>query len=521
MTSRVKKNEPIQRVRCAIYTRVSSDERLGSDFNSLDAQREAAESYVASQRHEGWIALEDRYDDPGYSGGTMERPSLKRLLRDVEAKRIDIVVVYKVDRLSRSLLDFTRIVDALERHGVSFVSITQQFSTTSSMGRLTLNMLLSFAQFEREIAAERIRDKIAAAKRKGMHTGGMPILGYDTVNKRLVVNDDEAKLVRWIFRRFCELGSATQLAQELNKRGQRTKSWTTQKGEVHGGRPWNKAHLYRLLNNRTYRGEVTHRGEVYPGEHDAIVERKLWDDVHRILADNYATRSNRSRAKTPALLKGVIRCAHCDCAMGPTFTRKKGKTYRYYLCVRASKHGYKTCPVRTVAAGEIEEAVVGQLRAVFRSPELVARTFREAKALEAAERDRLTAEKAELEARLESLDATMEKLIELHITGGSAVTDRVREVGREIDDLKAQIEKTSDQLRRLECDPVGEQDVIDALERLDPIWDELFPAEQSRIVRLLVERVDVRSDGLEVRLRADGLRSLVVEVGEEEEALAG
>jgi site-specific DNA recombinase len=398
---------------------------------------------------------------------------------------------------------------------ISFVSVTQQFNTTTSMGRLTLNILLSFAQFEREIIGERIRDKVAAAKRKGKYTGGMPILGYDVdrPSKRLLVNDDEAKLVRHIFKRFIQLGSSTELAGELNAQGHRTKAWTTAKGTVQGGRPWNKAHLYRLLNNRKYVGEIEHKGTFYPGEHEAIVPRELWADAHKILAENYAVRSNRTRAKTPALLKGIVRCGHCGGAMGPTFTRKKGKTYRYYLCVHASKNGYSKCPVGTVAAGEIEEAVVGQLRAVFRSPELIAQTFRGAKSRESEELERLRREKTELEDRLRVLKELAARLLQADGNGGGAIAEDLRRSGDEIDDVKRRIEVVAAEVRGLEAHVLTEREVIEALERLDPVWEELFPGEQTRIVHLLVERVEVGPEGLAVRLRSDGIRSLVAEIG--------
>jgi site-specific DNA recombinase len=385
----------------------------------------------------------------------VDRPGLQALLADIENERVDCVVVYKVDRLSRSQYDFAKIIDVFEQRGVSFISVTQQFNTTTSMGRLTLNILLSFSQFERELSGERIRNKIAAPKRRGMHCGGMPVLGYDTDSetKRLVVSANEAKLVRSIFERFRQLGSGTGLVGELNEQGHITKRWVTKKGRVAGGVRWNRGHLYRLLNNRKYVGQVTHKDKVYPGEHKAIVPKKLWDDVHRILAENHKARACRARAETPALLKGIIRCGHCGGSMGITFTRSRGKTYRYYKCVAASKNGMDTCPVRSVSAGIVEEAVFGQLRAVFRSPEIVARTYREAKAYEE------------------------------------------REVGDESTALT-------------------EGDVIDALTNIDPVWNELFPGEQARVVRLLVERVEVREDGLEVRLRASGLHSLVAELSE-------
>jgi DNA invertase Pin-like site-specific DNA recombinase len=367
-------------IRCAIYTRKSTDEGLDSEFNSLDAQREAAEAYILSQRQEGWVVLSNRYDDGGFSGGNLERPGLQRLLEDVEAGSIDCVVVYKVDRLSRSLLDFARLIEVFDRRTVSFVSITQQFNTTTSMGRLVLNILLSFAQFEREIIGERIRDKVAATKRKGMYTGGPPVLGYDVdrERKRLVVNPGEAELVRHIFTRFLDTGCITKLVEELNAQGSVTKSWTTKQGLTRAGKPWNKGYIYRLLNNPLYLGEVSHKQERYPGEQEAIVSSELWERAHGLLAKRYRGRGARLRTQGPVLLRGIIRCAHCDCAMGPVFTRRRGRVYRYYLCQHASRNGHRTCPTRSLSAGEIEGVVAEQLRRLLRNPQMLAAGFQEA-----------------------------------------------------------------------------------------------------------------------------------------------
>ena len=517
MSRRTSIDTPAARVRCAIYTRKSTDEGLEQDFNSLDAQREAAEAFIASQRHEGWVALPMRYDDGGYSGGSMERPALEHLLRDIEAGAIDCVVVYKVDRLSRSLLDFAKIVEIFERSNVSFVSVTQQFNTTSSMGRLTLNILLSFAQFEREIIGERIRDKIAAAKRKGKHTGGMPILGYDIdrANRRLVVNPEEAEIVQRIFKRFVRLGSPLKVAQELNADGITTKRWVRADGSVREGRHWNKSHISRIVNNRKYLGEVTHKGTVYPGEHEAIVSRKLWDDAHKILAENYHQRSARTRAKTPALLKGIIRCGHCGNSMGITFTRKDGKLYRYYLCVHAAKNGYASCPVKSVAAAEMEEAVMGQLRAVFRSPELIAKTYRAARSKEAAELEQLRREKGEIEDRLRVLKEMAAGLRRGKGRGAStdsAATAELARISDQIVEAESRLSMVARDLQLREEAEVTERDVIDALQAIEPVWDELFPSEQARVVQLLVESVVVNPDGLEVTVRSNGLRSLIAEL---------
>src|SRR3954453_19710135 len=278
-------------VRCAVYTRKSSEEGLEQDFNSLDAQREACEAYILSQKHEGWLALPHMYDDGGVSGGTMDRPALKRLLADIEAGRIDTVVVYKVDRLTRSLSDFAKIVDVFDRHHVSFVSITQSFNTTTSMGRLTLNMLLSFAQFEREVTGERIRDKIAASKRKGMWMGGLPPLGYDVQDRKLVVNESEAKTVRAIYRRYAELRSVRVLKEELEG-VVISKRRVDRFGRESGGKPLARGALYHMLQNRIYRGEIVHKNASYPGAHEAIVDEELWEE---------------SKASSPTIGSGATR----------------------------------------------------------------------------------------------------------------------------------------------------------------------------------------------------------------------
>ena len=305
----------------------------------------------------------------------MERPALQRLLRDVECGRIDVIVVYKVDRLSaaRSLTS-QELSKYLSKHNVSFVSITQQFNTTTSMGRLTLNILLSFAQFEREVIGERIRDKFAASRRKGMWMGGIPPLGYDVIDRKLVVNETEAELVRLIFSRFLQLGSATELARELRQAGHATKCWTTQDGKHRPGKPIDKGALYKVLNNRVYLGEAVHKGISHPGEHDAIVDGETWDKVHAILAENARRRGNVTRAQTPALLRGLI-FAPGGQAMTPSHSRKNGRLYRYYVSTDAIRQGYSECAVRSVPAAEVEEAVVAQVRHLLRTPEIIARTW--------------------------------------------------------------------------------------------------------------------------------------------------
>jgi site-specific DNA recombinase len=289
-TAVVEKSSP-QTIRCAIYTRKSTEEGLQQEFNSLDAQREAAEAFIASQKHEGWQVIPDLYDDGGYTGGNMDRPALQRLLGDIDRKAVDCVVVYKVDRLSRSLLDFAKIIEQFDKRGVSFVSVTQQFNTTNSLGRLTLNILLSFAQFEREIIGERIRDKVAAQRRRGKWTGGVPVLGYDIDPKggRIVVNIEEAHRVRAIFDLYVKLGSISAVWDELNRRDWRSKQWTTEAGITRGGKPISKSGLYGILTNALYNGMVDHKGTLYPGEHERIVEQRTWGYVQKVLRENGRT----------------------------------------------------------------------------------------------------------------------------------------------------------------------------------------------------------------------------------------
>ena len=431
-----------RRLRCAVYTRKSSEEGLDMEFNSLDAQREACEAYITSQKAEGWVPVRDRYDDGGFSGGTLERPGLKNLLADIEAGLVDVIVVYKIDRLSRSLMDFSRLVEVFDKHGVTFVSITQSFNTTTSMGRLTLNILLSFAQFEREVTGERIRDKIAASRRKGMWMGGFVPMGYDVVDRKLIINDAEAATVRHMFQRFVELGSATLLTRELVAAGALNKR----------GKPIDKGFLYKALNNRVYLGEAVHKGTSYPGEHKAIIDQPLWDKVRSVLAQSPRIRAANTRTQTPALLKGLIFTA-TGIAMTPTATKKGSRHYRYYTSMDAIRNraGEGTDGFVRLNAGMVENAVVQHIRSLLRTPEVVAR------AVETA--------------------------------------------------------------RRTDPD-IDEHEVVTALSGFDALWESLFPAEQARIARLLIERVTVSAEGLAVDLRTEGLGSVIRQMVTPKQALA-
>jgi DNA invertase Pin-like site-specific DNA recombinase len=351
--------------RCAIYTRKSTDEGLEKDFNSLDAQREACTAFIQSQKHEGWIVVPTLYDDGGYSGGTMERPALKRILTDIEAGRIDTVVVYKVDRLTRALSDFAKLVEIFDRHGVSFVSITQQFNTTTSMGRLTLNILLSFAQFERELIGERVRDKVAASRKKGMWMGGTVPLGYDVKDRKLVINKAEARTVVDIYRRYLRLKSVRLLRKELDDAGIRSKRRLRPDGTQTGNQRFSQGALYLLLQNRTYRGDATHKGNAYPGEHRAIVEKPLWDAVQAALAANRVARATGANTKEPSLFTGML-FDEAGERLTPTWSVKRGTRYRYYVStslVTGDSGSYSTR--RRISAGNLEAIAIDRLRTFF------------------------------------------------------------------------------------------------------------------------------------------------------------
>ena len=349
-------------IRCACYTRKSvEDATLDRDFNSLTSQREACESYIASQKCRGWVCLPERYDDGGYSGGNMKRPALQQLLADCEAGLVDIIVVYKIDRLSRSICDFADLSKKFDEWGTQFVAVTQEINTATSAGRMMLNILITFAQYEREVITERVRDKMAASRKKGKWVGGSVPMGYRVENKKLVVEPEEARVIQRIFQRFIEIQSPSLIAQELNKDGIRTKQ----------GKAWDKPHIYRILSNHTYIGQVKYKECICEGEQNAIVELDVWNRTREILALNEPVPRQTKRMETIAPLKGILRCGHCDCAMMPTYARKNGKRYFYYLCSRDSKRAISTCPVRQIPAGEVERITREQVVKMLQTPTIL------------------------------------------------------------------------------------------------------------------------------------------------------
>jgi site-specific DNA recombinase len=482
-------------VRCGIYTRKSTEEGLEQEFNSLDAQRESAEAFIRSQTHEGWTCLPDRYDDGGFTGGNMERPALQRLLADIAAGKIDLVVCYKVDRLSRSLLDFAKMMETFEQQGVSFVSITQQFNSATSMGRLVLNVLLSFAQFEREIIAERTRDKMAATRRKGKWSGGMPVLGYDLDprGRRLHVNDDEAARVRAIFALYLEHEALLPVVQELARRGWVGKCWQTRHGRPRGGRPFTKTSLYRLLTNVLYAGQVRYKDEIHPGEHPALIDAETFQRVQALLRSHGPEVGPPSLHRFTALLKGLLRCVCCDCAMTPAHTtRKGGRRYRYYTCVQAQKSGWQSCPAKSIPAQPIEQLVVEQIQRLGRDPLVLEQILTTVRQQDQARLDEWENERIGLERDLLRGQSEVRKLLAEVGAGTSsrgAVT-RLAELQTRLAQVEQRLARLRGQMELLQQERLDQAAVTEALSGLVPAWEAMTPHEQARLVRLLVSRVD-------------------------------
>lgn len=500
-------------IRCAIYTRKSTEEGLDQQFNSLDAQREAAEAYIRSQKCEGWEIVYDRYDDGGFSGGNIERPALKRLMEDIQAGKIDCVVVYKVDRLSRSLLDFARVMETFDKFNVSFVSVTQHFNTTHSMGRLTLNILLSFAQFEREIIGERIRDKLAAQCRRGQWTGGYPVLGYDVDRSertpKLVINSEEAIQVRRIFSLYLEFKNLMPVVEELDKRGWRNKLWHSKKGLPKGGREFDKGSVHALLTNPIYCGKIKHKTDLYPGQHQAIIDDETFQRVQAQLRDNSFNRGNRLPSKHGGLLKGLIRCPDCNVAMVHNMTKRNSIVYRYYTCVRAIKRGRQSCKHPSLPAGEIEAAVVDQVRAVSRDTRLRDEIIRQAMEGIQQGRKELESQQTQLTRQLTRDHGEVQQLA-LEQRPNNSVVYRIADVQERIEEAEHQLAKVNRQLLDLEKQELTTQEIEEAFIDFDRIWDALTTREKSQLLALLVSKVEFdQSDcTIAITFHASGIETL-------------
>jgi site-specific DNA recombinase len=497
-------------IRCAIYTRKSTEEGLQQEFNSLDAQREAGEAFIVSQKSEGWRIAGDRYDDGGFTGGNMDRPALKRLLAAVEAHTIDCVVVYKVDRLSRSLLDFARMMEVFDRNGISFVSVTQQFNTTTSLGRLTLNILLSFAQFEREIISERTRDKMSAARRKGKWIGGHPVLGYDIDPKggRLVVNQLEAEQVRAIFAMYLELGSLLPVLQEAERRGLLSKRWTTKEGKVRGGERIAKATLHGILTNAIYTGVVDHKGTLYPGEHEAIVDLPTWERVQTGLRQNKADNGASVKNKYGALLRGLLFCVPCGSPMMHSYTTRGTKRYRYYVCYNAQQKGWKSCETKSVSAEAIESAVLDSIRRLGTDQKLADAVAAEAIGQTARRRQEL---EQELDVLHRSVRQNSQRVArEAAGPKTEAQSEHLAALQLELQVAERRIDEIAAERASINAEPVNADDLRSTMAEFDTVWATLTAREQEQMIHLLVANVcyDGRSGKVTLNFSSIGAKEL-------------
>lgn len=497
-------------VRCAIYTRKSTSEGLDMDFNTLDAQREAAEHYIRSQAAMGWTALPTRYDDGGFTGGNLDRPAMQRLLDDIERGELDMVVVYKVDRLSRSLLDFARVMERFEKKSVGFVSITQHFDTSSSMGRLVLNVLLSFAQFERELISERTRDKIAAARRRGKWTGGPPVLGYrvDTDRRALAVLPDEAAVVGLAFDLYLKMRSIGAVAEKLNSLGHTQKRHATRSGKLVGGRAWDKNAIHRLLRNPLYAGKVKQKDDLYQGEHPPLVGTDVFERVQKGLADRSTGRGVRRSRRPEYLLTGILRCLPCDAAMTSSVGRgRNGKSYRYYRCRREANEG-TVCPTGLLAADEVESAVIAQVREAARRGDLQRQILAELNEDDGslvetqAQRERLTARLAELNAEARRLLAAFSN----GSAGSKLMIERLGELEADMDRVRLELGEVEGRLRGVAGVRHEVERVAEFLDAFDGLWDALVPAERRELLHVLVHRVAVDTATGQLRIKLHDLK---------------
>lgn len=495
-------------IRVGIYARQSVADDL--EFNSLEAQRQAVEAFVASQASQGWVALPNQYNDSGFSGGNIDRPAFQRLLKDIEAGRVDVVAVHRLDRLTRSIRDFVRIIDVFEKHRVAFVSTTQSFDTGTSLGRMTVNLLATFATYERDLIRERTREKMAATRKRGLWTGGFAILGYDLCEKKLTVNKDEAERVREIFKLYLSGGSLLSVVEELNRREWLTKAQPSS-GRMVGGKPFDKQSVRRILANPLYIGKVLYGGTLHDGAQETIIDTETWEQVQAQL---------KARSKSPCtsrnasglLLQGLLRCGPCGAAMSPHYAeRKKGKYY-YYICVTAQRRGAAACPGSRVAVREIEGFVIERIREIGRDHTLVAETIKEARKALEVRRPEIQGEVRRLEKEEAKLERERKNLVDAVAGGGKtpAVFERLGRVEADFGEVEMERERFEEELRVLERSAIDERDLRRALKSFDPIWNELFPVERTRIIRLLIEKVvyDAQAGEVAITFRPAGVRLL-------------
>ena len=504
---RVQTPTPVKSVRCAIYTRKSTDENLDNDFNSLDAQRESGEAFVATMRSEGWVVLPERYDDGGFTGGNTERPALKRLIQDITDGKIDTLIVYKIDRLSRSLLDFLKLIEFFEQYHVAFVAVTQQINSATSAGKLMLHILASFASYERALISERTSDKMCAARRKGKWMGGPPVLGYkpDWEAKKLVVDQSEAAMVRELFDLYLQHRSLIDVSRVVNERGWTTKTTVYKNGVHKDGVAWNKARLYDVLVNVTYIGQVLHKGKLYPGEQDAIIDKRVFREVQKLLQDNSQNGGAEAKNKHNALLRGLLRCGHCGASMAHTYTKKGNRLYRYYMCLTKIKRGKDACPTPSLPAQEIEDFVVEQIREVARDPVLQRQVFEEAVRQQKKLIPKLEKEWKRLLKDKQSKGEEIRRLTDAIGSNGqsAALGARLAEHEAIVARIDARAQHIDSELSTLRRNAVDQDDVTKTLAEFDDLWNVINYQEQSRLVALLINSIEC-SCGSKIEIRFFG-----------------
>lgn len=500
-------------VRVAIYARISVADRDASAFSSIEAQVEAIEAHVKARRADGWVLAREPYVDDGFSGGTAARPALQRLMEDASTGLFDVVVVHRFDRFSRSQRDFLNLLHELEEHGVAFASVNQPLDTSSPMGRCMLHLLASFGQLEREVIAERTRDKIRAARKRGLWTGGRPVLGYDIEDKRLVINEPEAEQVRRVFNLYANHGSLLGVVEELNDQGWTSKAWTNRSGNLVGGQPFTKDTVRAIIVNPLYMGKVRCGDDLSDGVHDAIIDEDTWHAVQHQLAENAKGRGPSQRRPKSGLLSGLVRCGVCGSSMTTSRTKKANRRYSYLVCARVMKEGAAACPGSRVATGKLEAFVLDRIRELGRDASVLRATVDADRASRDALRPSLQSRLHELQVELGQLESERKNLLDAvggGGTGAAAVMRRLGETEAALEGLRSRCDDVRTELRALDGPSLDLDELQAALHDLDSVWAELYPTEQARVLALLLEEVRFDAPGGEVELlfRPDGPQSL-------------
>jgi len=500
--------EEKRKVLCAIYTRKSTDENLNSGFTSLDAQRESAEAYIKSQQSEGWELYPERYDDPGYSGGNMERPALQRLLRDARNDKFNMVIVYKVDRLTRSLKDFSRMIEILDSAGASFVAVTQQFNTSTSMGRLTLNVLLSFAQFERELCSERTRDKMAASAKKGKWLGGFPMLGYDIdfENKKLILNKKETPIVEFMFKTYLETKSSLKAAHTMNDKCYRTKEWVTKAGIKRGGAKFNKSSIRNYLKNPIYLGIIRHKGNLYKGQHLAIIKERTFKMVEALLMKNDIQHKSDNKDKYEFLLRGLIRCACCGSVMTSSFSYAHGRKYFYYRCTKVTHLDRTACRIRVAPAREIERLVIDRLKVLANDRGLLDKIIQKAKIETSDSLPSLRHEFNVQSGEIRRIEGEASNLLNALSSEGQDlkknrfVLNRLHELEEKRCIVEGRLREIKISIEKVENQAINAEVVQQNFARFSEVFGELTAAEKRELLQLLIKEILYDRDHSKIRI---------------------